>query len=383
MNYVPGYEWDVFVSFARSDNEAVPQDERWVSRFVSDLRIGIRNWLGDADKLKVFFREDSLGIDVKWDAMRDYVRNSAIFIAVVSPSYIRDTQTRTELLAFSSSGDASGRLFVIECRPIDDYAQLPGLLRQVVVTPFLVREPGERTSRPMSPEQDARPWINRMEALTKDIAASLEKIKAGKSLQNDGHPARPVKREVVDRPRKTPAKADSRATETLSDARTDTKIDEGTVEPLKVFISYSHEDEKMRVRMGKHLASLVSDGLIRIWHDREIEAGADWEANINEEIEAADIILLLVSASFLDSRYCQKELLRALDRRSAGKAMPIPIILRPCDWTSVFNRPKFKTQALPRDDQPVAGGRWPNQDAAFTAIAKELRLRVGRMRSPL
>jgi hypothetical protein len=155
---------------------------------------------------------------------------------------------------------------------------------------------------------------------------------------------------------------------------------QGTARPLNVFISYSHQDERMRLKLRHHLATLVSDGLIRIWHDREIEAGANWEGEINKEIGAADVILLLVSASFLNSNYCRKELLSAMEQRGAGKSLPIPIILRPCDWESVFNRPEFKAQALPRDNNPVAGGRWRNQDAAFAAITQELRTKIERMR---
>jgi hypothetical protein len=151
--------------------------------------------------------------------------------------------------------------------------------------------------------------------------------------------------------------------------------------PLKVFVSYSHRDEKMRKRLQAHLASLVNAGLIAIWHDREIEAGADWKGEIEREIDEADLILLLVSATFLDSPYCRNELVRALARRSRGKVTVVPIILRPCDWESVFNAPDYKAQALPRDDRPVAGGRWPNQDAAFTEVAKELRRLVERLRA--
>jgi hypothetical protein len=149
---------------------------------------------------------------------------------------------------------------------------------------------------------------------------------------------------------------------------------------LNVFVSYSHHDEKMRVKLGQHLAPLVDDGLIRIWHDREIEAGADWEGEINNEIAAADIILLLVSASFLNSRYCRSELQKALKLRGAGKALPIPIILRDCDWTSVFNTAQYKIQALPRDDRPVAGGSWANHDAAYATIVKELRAKIEKLR---
>jgi TIR domain len=146
--------------------------------------------------------------------------------------------------------------------------------------------------------------------------------------------------------------------------------------PLNVFISYCHADQKMRKKLGQHLAPLVDEGLIRIWHDRNIEAGADWEGEINKEIGEADIILLLVSASFIDSQYCKKELMSAIEQRSVGKSVPIPILLRPCDWTGVFNRRDFKAQALPRDDRSVAGGSWKNHDLAFAEITKELRAKI-------
>ena len=97
---------------------------------------------------------------------------------------------------------------------------------------------------------------------------------------------------------------------------------------LNVFVSYSHRDEKMRVKLGQHLAPVADDGPVRIWHDREIEAGADWEGEINNEIA-----------------YCRSELQKALKLRGAGKALPIPIIMRDCDWTSVFNTAQYKVSS--------------------------------------
>ena len=71
--------------------------------------------------------------------------------------------------------------------------------------------------------------------------------------------------------------------------------------------------------------------------------------------------------------------MNALKQPTAGKSSPIPIILRPRDWTSTFNRDDYKAQAFPRDDRPVAEGGWPNQDKAFEEIAKELRVKIQRM----
>jgi hypothetical protein len=148
--------------------------------------------------------------------------------------------------------------------------------------------------------------------------------------------------------------------------------------PLKVFISYSHRDEKMRRKLGQHLEPLVEEHAIQIWHDREIDAGADWERTIDQELSSADIVLLLVSAEFLDSPHCRRELVQALEHRASAAATVVPIILRPCKWQRVFNRRDYKVQALPRDDRAVVGPGWPNQDAAFTEVAKELRVLIAR-----
>jgi hypothetical protein len=150
--------------------------------------------------------------------------------------------------------------------------------------------------------------------------------------------------------------------------------------PLGVFLSYSHDDERMRKRLGQHLAGLETEGLIRVWHDRQIEPAADWEGTINHEILEADVVLLLVSASFINSKYCRNELRKALDNRKTNKSLAIPIILRPCDWEGVFNRPGYKTQALPRDDKAIAGSRWRNQDVAYATVTKELRAVFQKMR---
>src|SRR5262245_3918528 len=100
-----------------------------------------------------------------------------------------------------------------------------------------------------------------------------------------------------------------------------------------VFISYSHQDEALRKELDSHLAHLQHGKVIRIWHDRKIGAGEDWEGTISRELEEAQIVLLLISADFLASSYIRdKEMRRALERDAAGEAKVIPVMLRRCDW---------------------------------------------------
>src|SRR6266481_5140349 len=46
MAYIPGYKYDVFISYAHFDNEADTQDICWVSRFQTDLKKALRQRLG-------------------------------------------------------------------------------------------------------------------------------------------------------------------------------------------------------------------------------------------------------------------------------------------------------------------------------------------------
>ena len=50
-------------------------------------------------------------------------------------------------------------------------------------------------------------------------------------------------------------------------------------------------------------------------------------------LDAADVILLLISPDFIASDYCyEREMKRAMERHRKSEARVIPVILRPCDW---------------------------------------------------
>jgi hypothetical protein len=125
----------------------------------------------------------------------------------------------------------------------------------------------------------------------------------------------------------------------------------GSFTPVEVFYSYAHEDEAFRDELEKHLSLLRRQGLITAWHDRHILPGADWSQAIDEHLERASVILLLISADFLASDYCYGlEMQRALQRQQANEARVVPILLRPVDW---HNAPFAHLQALPTAGKPI------------------------------
>lgn len=145
---------------------------------------------------------------------------------------------------------------------------------------------------------------------------------------------------------------------------------------IKLFFSYAHEDEPMRDQLEVHLAMLKRNGLISSWHDRRIIAGADLDQTVDQNLEEADVILLLLSAHFLASSYCyEKESARALERHQAGTAIVIPVVLQPCDW---LHSPFSRLRATPKDGKPVA--KYPNLNDAFLEVISDIRAAAESLR---
>jgi tetratricopeptide (TPR) repeat protein len=145
--------------------------------------------------------------------------------------------------------------------------------------------------------------------------------------------------------------------------------------PVKLFCSYSHADADLREALEKHLIPMREEGLITVWHDRKIEPGAVRDDAVTKELESADIILLLLSADFMNSEYSAgTEMKRALARADAREALVVPILLRPFDWKHLR---VAKRQALPSNHKPVT--IWANQDEAWLDVAVGLRAIVERV----
>src|SRR5258708_930007 len=144
---------------------------------------------------------------------------------------------------------------------------------------------------------------------------------------------------------------------------------------VKIFCCYAHEDEPLLKKLKTHLFPLQRAGLVDVWYDRDISAGTDWEQQIKERLNAAHIILLLVSPDFMASDYCYSiEMQRAMERHEKGEARVIPIILRRVLWQGA---PFSKLQALPTDGKPVKS--WLDEDEALFNVVKGVRKAIDEL----
>lgn len=145
---------------------------------------------------------------------------------------------------------------------------------------------------------------------------------------------------------------------------------------VEIFLCYAHEDKKLLRQLEKQLSLLQRQGLIDVWHDRDISAGTEWEREINEHLNSAQIILLLVSPDFLNSDYCYSiEMKHVMEKHERGEVRVIPIILRPVYWEKT---PFGKLQVSPKDAKPVT--MWANRDKAFSNVTESIYQVVQELR---
>jgi F0F1-type ATP synthase assembly protein I len=146
--------------------------------------------------------------------------------------------------------------------------------------------------------------------------------------------------------------------------------------PIQIYCCSAPEDEKWRKRLMTHLAEPLRQGELTIYDDPL--AGSEREQEITDQIDQANMILLLLSPDLLASNDLYKEVRRALQRQQSGAAVVLPILLRPVELTgTAFSH----LQMLPTNRQPVS--TWDDKDEAFQHIVQEIRKRIASRQWPI
>ena len=159
------------------------------------------------------------------------------------------------------------------------------------------------------------------------------------------------------------------------------KKTQGTARPVRLFVSYCHEDTTFHDRLIVTLTQLENEGVLSHWSDHQILPGDDWKKEILKELKSAHIILFLVSPHFLISKFINcVELKEALDRHKYGKAILIPVLIR---IIPDVNQTKFAhLQWIPNNTKgslkPVK--KWSDKDEAYAAIANAITKAAQKLR---
>nr|CAA6825421.1 MAG: GTP-binding protein [uncultured Thiotrichaceae bacterium] len=145
--------------------------------------------------------------------------------------------------------------------------------------------------------------------------------------------------------------------------------------PVKAFISYSRKDSEGLEKLISALAPAQHLGNLELWHDKAIDAGEEWEKTIFDELEQSDIVLCLISADFINSDFCNRELNKSLARHAKGLQRVIPVQWRSCNWDGL---PIAGLQGLVNES--IRSLPEHERDDAWTAAAKKLDPQIEEVR---
>jgi len=160
--------------------------------------------------------------------------------------------------------------------------------------------------------------------------------------------------------------------------------------PASVIVSYARKDRPHLKAFLKATESLQQQRLMTVWYDQMMTAGSRWKPKIDREISQADVIVLLLTKTFLRSAQCRRELALAMKRESVNKAVIFSVVVTSppgarARWTELapYNRwqlaPRADDVVRPIVEWPSAG--WKEVDAELRAMLADIRSSVRARRS--
>jgi len=150
-------------------------------------------------------------------------------------------------------------------------------------------------------------------------------------------------------------------------------------EKINLFISYAHNDKYEHA--GKEspyfeeLEKFINKGdqlkkIIDTWTDAEIPLGSNWDDKIKQNLDKADIVILVISQAFLNSDYIKTELSIAFKKENEGNCVIIPLFFERCDLTEYDF---LKKQGYPSQDKFIKEIGETERPGEFTIFQKKIK----------
>lgn len=196
MSYLDEFKDDVFISYAHRDNKPLTEGQKgWISRFHETLETVLGQRLG-ADP--VVWRDPKLsGNDYFDDKLMQEIAGAAVFVLVMSPSYLNSPYCRKEIEEFCKIAEEHGGLSVAAKSrifkvlrtfvPGEELHGFPGELEKMEGFSFFEVDPATKQPRDYVPELDpqlAQKYLARIGDVAFQICDLLKTLKAGVAAQD-------------------------------------------------------------------------------------------------------------------------------------------------------------------------------------------------------
>jgi hypothetical protein len=171
MAYIPGFKYDIFISYSPKDNYGPPgpQHEPWVTRFKQDLEIALWGMLGD--KVSIFL--DVGHGDDHAAIILNSLHNSALFLPIISPAYVAGDWYKNELREFQAAPNAQERTVPVELLPLNENTYPPQVKWTNKRAQFWVSQ--NNFARRLTPETDREKYYECVYTLANQLARQLRR----------------------------------------------------------------------------------------------------------------------------------------------------------------------------------------------------------------
>lgn len=301
------FEYDVFLSYARADDEPLRASRPgWVGEFVRALHVRLHQILGE--EATIWFDKQSIRPGDAWDAAHEHaVTSSATILCIVSPAYLKSDHCVKELNAFLRNTElAEQRIFKVIKHPVPFAATL-GPLSDIRGYQFYETDRSNGAIREFWPDAARPQFWQCLDDLVHHLAKTLERLHS---------------QQIVEVP--SPARATAENPVVRTSSRSNRQ--------LCVFLCHSSAD-KASVRA---LCSRLRKDSVDSWLDEQkLLPGQKWQEAIPMAVKQSDAVLVCMSKGSINKAgYLQKEIGFALDvaqEQPEGAIFLIPARLEECD----------------------------------------------------
>ncbi len=177
MGLIPGYENDIFISYAQADNQPPLKGKQgWVDFFEELLRSQLNERLGEEVTI---FRDPQLRRFGEFpEQLLQSLKDSAVLVCVLSPRYLKSDWCMWELQQFCENG-GKGRIIKVVKTALDDHEQ-PPQIKDVLDNRFYRVDARSRQSTHLTPvvNPDHLPeFFEKVEVIAQHIVELLKKLR--------------------------------------------------------------------------------------------------------------------------------------------------------------------------------------------------------------
>ena len=154
---------------------------------------------------------------------------------------------------------------------------------------------------------------------------------------------------------------------------------------INIFIAYAKEDYKCLKELRKQLdVACKRMPHIKVWHDEQLLAGSE-TTNIVSKLEDSNIIIILISADFLNSDFCWEVLLqKALEKNEQEEnCWLVPVFTKHCDLEDLPFEPE---DFLPKNAVPITDKYWKkkhSKEKPYLLVVKGTKKIISNLKAKL